>query len=339
MRSTAGPRRLPSPGLLGAARTLAIDAVTAEVVSAFGKAGIPCILLKGPSIARWLYPDGGRSYSDTDLLVRGSDYAPAGALLVSMGFQDQFAGFSAFERRLFESAATAYVRPRHVGGRGGAAQAAARTVGGNIDLHRNLYGLAAPDEELWDALSAGTTTLPIAGVDVRVLDRTGVALHIVVHAMQTGFRSHTGEDLRRVIGAMTPPEWEAVAALAARLGIADVLGHGLRREEAGAEVADGLGLPDLAVADSPYRWLLLGGPRGAGSLLALREAPTWRARAHAIRWMLLPSPAKSRYVAGVPDQGGRTLVLAYARWWRDLARAALPAAQFARRRAVYPRNG
>lgn len=338
MRSPAGSRRPPSPALLGAARTLAIDAVTAEVVSAFGKAGIPCILLKGPSIARWLYPEGGRSYCDTDLLVRASDYARAGALLVSMGFQDQFAGFSAFERRLFESAATAYVRPRHVGGRS-ATPVAARTLGGNIDLHRNLYGLAAPDDELWDALSAGTTTLAIRGAEVRVLDRTGVALHIVVHALQTGFRAHTGEDLRRVIGAMSLPEWEAVAALAARLGISDVLGHGLRREEAGAAVADCLGLPDLAVADSPYRWPLLGGPRGAGSLLALREAPTWRARVEAIRWMLLPSPAKARYVAGVVDQGGRALAAAYARWWLDLAVAALPAAQFARRRAVYPRNG
>jgi hypothetical protein len=34
-----------------------VDAVTAEVHDAFAYAGIPAILLKGPAVADWLYPE------------------------------------------------------------------------------------------------------------------------------------------------------------------------------------------------------------------------------------------------------------------------------------------
>jgi hypothetical protein len=56
------------------AHALARDVATAEVVEALRAAGVRSIVLKGPSIARWLYADGQpRPYGDTDLLVSPAD--------------------------------------------------------------------------------------------------------------------------------------------------------------------------------------------------------------------------------------------------------------------------
>lgn len=297
-----------------------VDRVTGEVVSAMDAAGIPTILLKGPSIARWLYPDGGRTYADTDLLVQASEHARAGDVLRAIGFVDRFEGFHPVERRPHPVEETAFVRPAHPGDGRGA----------EVDLHRNLPGLTTPDERLWDVLVGQTTTLPVGGRQVRVLDRTGVALHVVLHAVQHGFGLHTDEDLRRAIAAMPADDWGPVAALAARLGVDNVLGLGLRHHPRGAAIADGLGLPQLSITGSPYRWAFLGGPRGAASLGLLREAPTLREKARWIRWQMVPSPAKVRYVAASPSRKG-SLARSYFRWWRDLAGAGLPAARFALR--------
>lgn len=142
------------PKLLRAARALAVDAVTAEVVAAFQRAGIPSILLKGPSIARWLYPHGGRTYGDTDLLIGHSDIPAADDVLRSLGFADLLDGWSEAEREPLEVART-YVR---TGG-----------IQGVVDLHWSLHQL--PDvgpEIVWDAFQTHLDTLTVAGAQVTV---------------------------------------------------------------------------------------------------------------------------------------------------------------------------
>jgi hypothetical protein len=69
--------------------------------------------------------------------------------------------------------------------------------------------------------------------------------------------------------------------------------------------------------------------RGSASLTEFWATPTLRAKAQRIRWTLLPSPAKIRYVSRLPDAHGYALLLAYARWWRDLAPAIVSAVRFA----------
>jgi len=39
------------------AQNFAIDVITAEVASAFAGEGIGAVVLKGPVLAKWLYPD------------------------------------------------------------------------------------------------------------------------------------------------------------------------------------------------------------------------------------------------------------------------------------------
>ena len=225
-------------------------------------AGVPTILLKGPSIARWLYPAGGRTYVDTDLLVPAREFGRAEAVLRSLGFTELVEGLHSFE----QGVETAFARRAELG----------RGPGGTVDLHRNLPMLPTPDGLLWEAFSADTETVPVGGVEVRVLGRTALALHVVVHAVQHGFQCHTDEDLRRAITVMSADEWRPVADLAARLGIAGILGFGLRHHAAGAEIADRLTLPPLSPAD-PWAWML-SAPRGSASLTEFWSAPTLRAK-------------------------------------------------------------
>jgi hypothetical protein len=308
----------PGRALLNAARALGCDRVSAEVVGAFQGAGIPSILLKGPSIAQWLYPSGGRSYLDTDLLVPAFEFSRAGAVLKSLGFLELLEGFHSFERSLDPGAETAFVRRPGLGGGGGEF----------VDLHRNLPRLSTPDEFLWEAFSAGTEMILVSDIKVCVLGRTALALHVVLHAVQHRFQYHTSEDLRRAIAMMSADDWRPVADLAARLGVTGVMGFGLRHDAVGAEIAEGLGLPGLSSTDPLVK--ALHAPRGSVSLADFWSDPTLRAKVQRIRWMLLPSPAKIRYVSRLPDAHGRTLLLAYVRWWRDLAPAFVSAVRFVR---------
>jgi hypothetical protein len=80
--------------------------------------GVPAILLKGPSVARWLYPAGGRAYADSDLLVPASEFSRAEKVLRSLGFTELLAGFHPFERNRGEPAAeTTYTRHHEAGPR------------------------------------------------------------------------------------------------------------------------------------------------------------------------------------------------------------------------------
>jgi hypothetical protein len=297
----------PSLALAAAARALSCDQIAAEVTRALRAAEVPAILLKGPSIARWLYPTGGRSYTDTDILVPGHDFGRAQDVLRSLGFAELLGGFHPCEQDA-TSAEVTFSR-----------------LDGLVDLHRSLPMLQVSDELVWQTLSAGTATAEVGGGEVRVLGRAALALHIVLHAVQHRFAGHPAEDLRRAIAVLPGADWQPVAELAGRLDVSDILGFGLRHDPAGVALADRLGLPLRAPADSHY-WARYA-PEGSIPLAGLWAAPTWRAKARRIRWALLPSPAKIRYVSRAPDAHGPRLLLGYARWWRHLARTIVPAAR------------
>lgn len=309
------PKPVPSPAMVVAARNLTVDRVTAEVVSALGEAGVPAILLKGPSIARWLYPDGGRAYCDADLLVAPGALAHALGVVRSLGFEEVTKGFHPRELDMERRAqVTLFRRP----GPG--------RTGGTVDLHRNLPWLPTPDDVLWTVFSSGAATLPVAGVEVRVPDRSVVALHVVVHGVQHAFDFHTNEDLRRALAGATFDDWCRAAAHARRLGILEVLGTGLRHHPEGRAIADRLGLPSLPAGD--LRLWRASAPRGSLSLLQLVDAPTVRERAQVIRRELAPSPAKVRYLYASADTAGPALLRAYWRHWRGMATAIGPAVRF-----------
>jgi Uncharacterised nucleotidyltransferase len=316
-------RDMPSGrAIMKAAQTLAIDRVTAEVVSAFDAASIPSILLKGPSIARWLYPSGGRGYVDTDLLVPAQQFAHAERVLKELGFGELTEGYALPERVDPDAVEAAFVRC-HDAGRG------PETV---VDLHRNLPGLPPSDDLLWSTLSADVDRMLVGGVEVRVLNRAGLALHVVAHAVQHQFRLHTGEDLRRAVSALSVDDWRRVASLAAILGIQDVLGFGLRHNPSGADAANQLGLPSLSIEDS-RTWDV---PWGVPALVSLWSAPTLVQKAKWIRWTVFPSRAKICYPSHIREPSRRVLAAAYVHRWRRMAAGIVPATRWAvtQRRAI-----
>jgi hypothetical protein len=289
-------------------------------VGALREAGVPAILLKGPSVARWLYPAGGRAYYDSDLLVPASEFDRAEGVLRSLGFTEFLTGFHPFERTRGELAAETMFIRRHEPGRGPA---------GVVDLHRNLPRLRIPDELLWQEFSIGAQTALVGGAVVCVPGRTALALHVVLHAVQHEFDGHTDEDLRRAVTVMSADDWRPVADLAARLGATEILAFGLRRDAIGAGIADRLGVPRL-------RAPAMSAPKGSASFTEFWTAPAWEAKARLMRWMLFPSPAKVRYVADPFGVHRPQLLRAYTRYWRNLVRdlwpAAAAAARFARDR-------
>ena len=313
--------------LTAAAQALNCDRITAEVVSAMEPAGIPTILMKGPSIARWLYPTGGRTYSDSDLLVPHTEFDRAKAVLVELGFRDRYEWWDPFERSIntFLQVETPFIRSSEIG----------LGPSGFVDLHRNLPRLPTPHHLLWDVFSAHTETMSVAGVEVRVLDRPALGLHIVIHAVQHGFDAHTSEDLVRLLEAVAFDEWRDVAELAEQLGIANALGSGLRHFPLGSEIADCIDLPSLSSAD--FRIWRHHAPRGSLSLHEFSSAPTLRMKVRWVRWILFPSQARIRALAERTDVSTSLLAVLYLRRAYSILAAMLPALRSVRRRRRFVR--
>lgn len=71
--------------LLRAGATLALDALTAELLEGLRAVGVEAIVLKGPALARRLYAGEGRTHEDIDLLVSPAMFDRAEALLAREG--------------------------------------------------------------------------------------------------------------------------------------------------------------------------------------------------------------------------------------------------------------
>jgi hypothetical protein len=297
--------------VLEAMQALTMDRVAGEVCSALEAASVSTILLKGSSVRQWLYPHGGRTYSDTDLLVAGSQFDRARAVLEGLGFDSGRDGWADFER------------PFH-------ADSMVRVADGGrqwVDLHRNLTGVAAPDALVWRTLEANTVPLSVSGVTVRALNRSALAMHLVLHAVQHSGHAHTSEDLRRVVNCLPFEQWPEVVDLASRLGIDGALAIGLRLDPDGARLAERLCLP-VPPLDSSTFWYA-SAPQGAWSLAMLWSAPSLREKVLWVRWTLVPSPARIRAgIYPVPPGQKMGLCIAYARWWRHVAMSGVSALRY-----------
>jgi hypothetical protein len=209
-----------------AARNLALDTVTAEVVSAMRAAGCDPILLKGPSIARWLYPPGERGYVDIDILLPPSQLGQGHDVLSGLGFEGE-GWLDSQEDRPFRRS-----RRR-------------KTV--EVDVHGILGGLEAVDPTLlWEELETRTENMKVGGVEARVLAPGARALHLALHALDHEAQRNgiPFADLERALESLPYPVWEDAAALAKAIGAEPQFAAGLRQSPRGAEVASDLGLPE-----------------------------------------------------------------------------------------------
>jgi Uncharacterised nucleotidyltransferase len=277
------------------ARSLAIDARTGQVVEALRTAGIRPLLLKGPTIARWLYADGAaRPYGDSDLLVAPNNFEAAIAVLERLGFENR-------------SVPTAGSRPLH------AYTFVADRDDATVDLHRSLVGVERSEEGAWGVLTRDTDVIRVGGVEVEALALTARALHVALHAAYDGPRMKRPlEDLRRAIEILPEEAWEAVAQLADELGAKPALAQGLRSVPSGAALAERLGLPlsrSLRIALSASH-----SPPLALGFDWLHQLPTLRNKAVFVLHKAFPPASYMRTWSPVARRGVGGLTVAYV--WR-----------------------
>jgi hypothetical protein len=290
-----------------AASNLAVDAWTAEVVSALSNAGVRSILLRGPAIVRWLYDErSSRAYSDIDLLVAPKQFSSAEEVLEQLGFVE-----SALERAFPDD------RPGH------ASTWSRPGTGATVDLHRTVAGARASPGRVWDVLAARTARIAVGGLEVEVLEEPARVLVIALHAAQQGVQfGHPLEDLARALRHSQHEAWAEAAVLADSLEAADDFASGLVLVPDGQLLVENLGLTVAASAEvSPQAGQAF---RVAQGLSWLRQVEGFRGKAGFVGRKLFPRPAFMRARSSLARRSRLGLAAAYL--WRivDLSRHTRP---------------
>jgi hypothetical protein len=198
-------------------------------VSAFGHEEIETLVLKGPVLARWLYPGEVRTYNDSDLMVAPDARARAVTVLERLGFTE-YCPWMPVPLSL-DPGGTAFDRSGK----------------GIVDLHCQLPGLDGDPDAIWGRLAASAERQVIAGVELRVPDRDTVLLHVVLHAAhhanQVGGKPL--EDLRRAFARVEEAEWLSALELARVYQGAPAFTAGLRLLPEGRDLVHRLGLDEV----------------------------------------------------------------------------------------------
>ncbi len=283
----------PSIAAFGAVWSLLVDRLTAEVTTALASRGLDAILLKGPSLATWLYGEEElRPYSDCDLLVSPAALPAVQEVLRELEFNDHL---DPLGHPRLES---------HSWMRGG----------DSVDLHTTLIGIRADQEKVWRTLNAMTERQSVGGTTVKVLDETARALHVVLHAAQHGREEDRPlEDLARAIEKLSTAEWAEVALLAQRLEATEAFATGLRLLPRGGTVASELGLPARPSTDALLRLEPVPLAQGFEQLATTVGV---RARLTLILRELFPTAAFLRWWSPLARRGRIGLLAAYC--WRPV---------------------
>ena len=159
------------------ALAMLLDAELARTTSALATAGIPVIVLKGPVLARSIYPDAAlRPYGDIDLTVQEGDDTAAAATLRSLGYQEIPCGHEEARRaRAWDISQGAAFHRMFI----------AETGGVQIDLHVDPLQLGLKplcEAERW------RRALPLPWLpNALTLCAEDQVVHLTVHAHKHGF--------------------------------------------------------------------------------------------------------------------------------------------------------
>src|SRR4051794_17940646 len=148
---------MPPPGsgnrLNEAARSLAVDRMSVEVLKALESAGLEALLMKGPAIAARLYgPGEHRPYVDCDLLIPAASESRVSDVLRDLGFTPD-PGFGVPDPG---------VADQHEWHRGT----------DHVDLHGSLVGVGIRPSDVWPILSGDCDFLTVTNHQVRIFGRS-----------------------------------------------------------------------------------------------------------------------------------------------------------------------
>jgi len=310
------PRR---SALVAVALRMRLEAAAVELVDALRGDGIVPLVLKGPSVAGWLYGPLGerREYQDLDLLVSPAEHERAGNVLERLGYARDFddRGMPPWWREH----AVVWVR----------------SDGTTVDLHRWLPGIGADPAAAWEILARGAESVEIRSRSVPALGLPARALHLALHAAQHGpAQPGVLRDLEYGLDAGGEELWRAAAALAVELDAEDGFAAGLRLTPAGDRLAARF---ELRPVRSVRATLLAASPPPVAlGLVQLAEARGVRSRLTIVARKLFPPPEFIRHWDPSAARGRTALVRAYIRrplWLLQALPAGLSAWVAARRRA------
>lgn len=267
------------------------------MIGVLDRAGIPTVLLKGPTLARWLYLGEARSYGDVDILVPPHRLERVGELLANLGYE-----------------ASPYDGP--------GSHAQCHHLYGDpiekVDVHRSFHFVGVAPERFWDCIDRDAVPFRLHRGEVRAPSLPSRALLVALHTAVHGPAPQQREDLRRAVAHRDV--WPAALELARELDAVTGLTAGLRCIPEGAELADALGLADRL--PDAIRLAVQGPPPTATGILTLVEAPSVRARATLLLRELFPPRLQMREHVPLARRGRLGLALAYCLRPLSLVRAA-----------------
>jgi hypothetical protein len=244
--------------LAAEAERLRLDVLTVDVCRRLDVAGVPNVVLKGPSSALWLY-EPPRRYVDVDVLVPLSRVDDAAGALTNAGIATRSAGAVGEEA----SHSLLMVSPS----------------GYEVDLHVSLPMVPTVGDRAWEVLRTHIEPMDIGVGTVPVLDEAGRCLVLTLHAVSSGeMSSRTTEDLRRALAAASADSWRAARELADAIEVGDFF-------EAGLVLA---GQGDVSALSDRAYLSIVGAPSAAFALRRLAGLPL-AARPRALLREIFPS--------------------------------------------------
>jgi Uncharacterised nucleotidyltransferase len=198
--------------LASVAAGLVLDATLRTVVDDLAGLGIASIVLKGPVVARTIYPEQAlRPYGDIDLVVRLTAFEPAAEALLRLGFRE--VPYEAeIARSAFAGAGAEEPFHRMFVDRAGRAL---------IELHADPLQLGlrpATENERWQR----AVGFPDIGPRALALSDEDQVIQLAVHVHKHGFsRLIWTKDLDLFVRARAPSlDWDLVGSIARREGVA-----------------------------------------------------------------------------------------------------------------------
>jgi hypothetical protein len=282
-----------SPSVSTALWNIRIDAAIVEVVESFDGAGIRSIVLKGPALAE-LYPErAGRTYVDGDIWVAPGQLVAAGGILSALGFVP----------KIDESRLPDWWLEHASSWRRESDRAA-------IDLHRNLQGVRADPQVVWDRLWEQRNSFEVHRHRVFRLSDPARMLYVVLHAAHDGpAGSRALVHLDRALAHTGEETWRHAAALARELDAVDAFGAGLRLLPDGAALAQRLDLPTNNSVDAALK--AVSAPPVALGFAQLASASSWWTRLRIAALKFFPPPGFIRHWWPPAARNSRMLAVGY----------------------------